>query len=67
MLDPKKDLEIRRKIQEIDGQVQKRKYSIGQLEREKKDNKQQIQREYEEIKKMEKQSDDLKRQLLSMR
>jgi hypothetical protein len=68
MHDPKKDLEIRRKIQEIGIQVQNRKNSIDRLEREKKEKEQQtqqqIQREKEEIKKLERQSDDLKRQLL---
>ena len=67
MNDPKKDLEIRRKIQEIGGQVQNHKNSIDRLKREKDEKEQQIQREIqrenEEIKKLERQSDDFKRQL----
>jgi chromosome segregation ATPase len=65
--DPKKTQEISRKIQEIARSVQSHETNIGRIEREKNDKTryfdQQIARERDEIKRLNRQIEDLKRQL----
>jgi chromosome segregation ATPase len=65
--DPKKIQEISRKIQEISRSVQSHQSNIDRIEREKNDKTryydQQITRERDEIKRLDRQIEDLKRQL----
>lgn len=67
MSDPKKTQEISRKLQEIARSVQSHETNIGRIEREKNDKTryfdQQIARERDEIKRLNRQIEDLKRQL----
>jgi hypothetical protein len=67
MSDPKKTEEISRKIQEISRSVQSHESNVNRIEREKNDKTryydQQITRERDEIKRLNRQIEDLKRQL----
>lgn len=67
MNDPRKTEELSRRIQDITRQVQTHEANVSRLEREKTDKEryydQQITREREEMKRLDREVDDLKRQL----
>lgn len=67
MSNPKNTQEISRKIQEIARSVQSHETNVGRIEREKNDKTryfdQQIARERDEIKRLNRQIEDLKRQI----
>jgi peptidoglycan hydrolase CwlO-like protein len=67
MSDPKKTQEVSRKIQDISRSIQSHESNVNRIEREKSDKTryydQQIAREQGEIKRLNKQIDELKRQL----
>ena len=67
MSDPRKTEEVSRKIQEISRSIQSRESNLDRIEREKNDRiryyDQQLGRERDEIRRLERQVEELKRQL----